>query len=489
MAKQEARQIDFYGGISHAKKIGQEGSFRFGTHLDTTSDPNEIKLNLAGRKVSSTEVTGLVKWIVDGTPHDTNRYAVDDAGAIYKIDFSDTFTKLKTVSNCSGQGLEVHSDYLYYTQDTQIGRYGPLSGTPTFTDNWQTGLNDTSASGFAPIIAFKEGFAVGHGSNVAWWDGAVWDANALTLPAELNVRSFTLSDQYIVIGAWRGNAVTDSEDGYIFLWDSLSDTFNDFNPTEGGLNAMFYYRNLMLSIQGNQGYIYTDAKPFNKIHQIKDVDVQEFVETYPGAITSWKGLVYFAVSNSDSTTVKRGVYSYGSKDAIFPESLNYAFSISTGNNGSTVQIGAVKGIGSDLYIAWKDDSTYGVDKIDETSDYVSSGAYESLIVDDQRPSKPKKGREIKVTHLPLAEGESITIKHKKERDSTWRTGTANAVDDTTETVFNLEGALGNNTDYNPDGSRFRELEAQVTLAGDGSSTPTVTEINIEYDDLKKEGQD
>lgn len=479
MAKRDDIIItDIYGGIAVSKKIGQKGSFRFARHLDITSDPNDLTLQFTGTKDSASVVDGLVKWIVDATPHNTKRYAYDDAGAIYEID-SGTWTKLQTTANSSGQGLAVHNDYLYYTQDTQVGRYGPLSGVPTFTDNWQTGLNDTSTSGFAPIIVLNDRMIVGHGENVAVWDGAVWTASSLTLPGELKVRALTLADQYVVIGAWRGDAVTDSEDGYVYTFDGLSDTFNESFPTNGGLNAMHYYRNKLISIHGHQGYIYTDASPFNKIHQIPGVGKQQSLEVFPGAMTTWKELLLFGISNSSSSDVVRGVYTYGQKSALFPEALNYAITISTGNSGSTVQIGAVKGIGNDLYIAWKDGVTYGVDVLDENSSYATSGTYESLLVDDGRPGEEKRMDAVVVSHLPLAAGESIAIDYKKERASSWTSGTTNSTDGDTETKLYLDASA----------QRFNEFEWRVTLGGDGTSTPTVTQQKPIYDDLKDEEKD
>lgn len=472
------------GGISIAKKVGQQSSFQFGTHLNIISDPNEITLNLTGTKKSASVVTGLIKWIVDGTPFDTNRYAYDDAGNIYKIDSSDTFTLLRAVSSSHGQGMEVQADYLYYTQDTQIGRYGPLSGSPSFTDNWQIGLDDTSSSGFAPVVVLNDRLIVGHGNNVATWDGAVWTLAALTLPAQLNVRAASRTDQYILLGAWRGTAVTASEDGYVYIWDGLSETINDSYPTEGGLNAIEYYQNKLLSIQGKNGVIYTDTSPFNKKHQIPKLEIRKYIEVFPGAITSWNNLIFFGISNSDSTNVTRGVYSWGSKQSeVFPDALNYAYTISTGNNGSTVQIGCVKGIGSDLYIAWKDGSNYGVDKIDETSSYALTGTYESMIEDAGSAGNQKAGVAVTVSHLPLATGESIAINYKHDRQATFQTGVTNStVGDTTTKLYN--SALPGN-----EGARFLEFEWQTVLNGPGTTTPTVTDQAFIFDDLKEERAD
>lgn len=485
MALQPTNITGAYGGISIAAKVGQQGSFRFGTHLNITSDPNDITLNLTPSKKSGSVVTDLIKWIVDGTPFDTNRYAYGDTGNIYKIDASDNFTLLRSVSASHGQGMEVQADYLYYTQNTQIGRYGPLDGTPTFTDNWQTGLNDTSSSLFAPVAVLNDRLIVGHGNNVATWDGAIWTLAALILPAQLNVRAISRTDQYVLVGAWRGSAVTASEDGYVYLYDGLSDTFNDSYPTEGGLNAINYYRNTLFSIQGKNGYIYSDTSPFNKQHQIPKLEIRKFVEVFPGAMTTWQNMTFFGISNSDSTNVTRGVYSWGSKQsAVFSDALNYAFTISTGNNGSTVQIGAVKGIGNDFYIAWKDGSSYGIDKVDETSNYALSGTYESLIEDNGSAGDQKVGTAVTISHLPLAAGESIAINYRKDRaTAAFQAGITNSELGSTSTKLYNSALPGN------EGSRFNEFEWQTVLAGNGSTTPLVTHQKFLFDDEKEERED
>lgn len=482
MAKKSPPIIDIYGGISVSKKIGQQGSFRFGRHLNIIDDPNDLTLFITGTKDSGSTVTGLIKWIVDATPYNTKRYFYDENGKIYEEN-AGVWTVLRTVSDSHGQGLAVHDDYLYYTQNTRIGRYGPLSGIPGFTDNWQTGLNNTSTSKFAPIIVLNDRMIVGHGNNVAIWDGAVWTRAALTLPGELNVRALTLHDNYVIIGAWRGNAVTDSEDGYIYTFDGLSDTFNESFPTNGGLNAMQFYRNKLISIHGHQGYIYTEAAPFTKdIPKIPGVGKQQHLEVFPGAMTTWKELVLFGISDTNSPDVVRGVYWFGAQSALFHDALNFMLTISTGNAGSGVQIGAVKGIGNDLYVAWRDVDNYGVDKLDENSSYAQSGTYESLLVDDQRPGEEKRMEAVVVHHLPLVLGESVSIAYKKERATAWSTGD--------DAVSNSEvGSTETKLYINPEQQQFREFEWRTTLAGDGNSTPTVVQQKPIYDDLREERKD
>ena len=208
MARQLLTINQFYRGISPSNKLGDVGYFNFAQNMDIYSEPTSVTLNPKTVKESGTVVTGLIKWFVEGEPYDFNLYAVDENGAIYQRTSLGVWSIIQSTANCVGQGLGMFSDYLYYVQNTQIGRYGPLSGVPSFTDNWQTGLNDTSVFGFAPFKAFRAGFAVGNENDLAWYDGSVWTQNRITLPIGFHIRSLEVVDEYLAIAAWRGGAIT-----------------------------------------------------------------------------------------------------------------------------------------------------------------------------------------------------------------------------------------------------------------------------------------
>ncbi len=469
----------FFGGMSQAEKIGPEAAFGADSEmLDTTKDPNQLTVLPAGTKVSGSTVTGLIKWIVDGSPYDTNRYFYDENGVIYRETSGGTWSVLRSVSNSSGQGMAMIGDYLYYTQDSQIGRYGPLSGSPSFTDDWQTGLNDTSITGFAPILQYAGGFAVGHGENLGWWDGTIWDSVKLTLPSGFSIRAFTQVQEMIVGGMWSSDgAVTDSEYGYVFFWEGATTNPTYFFPTDGAPNTLGNTKNRLISVFGSSGNIYTDQEPFNLVHQIPKMTSGKYLEIFPGAMTTWKGQTYFgSAANTDSTVIKHGIYSYGAKSGLYADSLNYAAKISTGTQtGTDVRIGAVLGIGNQLYWSWKDGSSYGVDKISSTSAPAAVGKYVSLVHDDERPGFDKMCKVLEVTHKPLASGESIQIGFKADR------AVAGFTNDTANSTLNSKI-----TRYAIPAARYKEAEFQVLL-NCGATAPTVTSINYLFDDLKDEG--
>lgn len=471
-------QKEFYGGISHGKKIGSQGAFRYAESADIHSDPNEWSILPKATKVSGTTVDSLVKWIVDGTPYSTSRYFYAENGKIFQETSGGTWSSLRTVSNSGGQGLEIHDDYLYYTQDTQIGRYGLLSGTPSFTDNWQTGLNDTSGTNIAPLKAFKEGLAVGHGSYLGWWDGAVWQADRLVLPPDFSIRSLTIIDGMLMIGAWRGTTVLDAEAGFIFEWDGTATTFTDFYPVDGAPNALINTGNDLFSVVGSKGNVYRGWDPASKVHQIPNLAATEYVEILPGAIDIWKNQTIIGCGgNTDSTTMPQGIYTYGAADEMFPPVLNYAYLCSTGTQtGTGFKIGAVKGIGSELYFSWKDASSYGVDKVSDANEPAATARMESLIHDDKRTHSDKMVEVFKVTHLPLASGQSVKIQVAFERAGTFTNLTTNSTVGSTETRVEVDSA----------DAKYREMEFAVEIAGSGATKPTVTGMGFLYDNMLQE---
>ena len=479
--KKRLNQKYFYGGTSESEKIGIQGSFAYGEKLNIFDEPSQMSILPKTVKVSGATVADLIKWIVPGTPHTASKYFYGDAGKIYREESDGTWSLLQNTSNSGGQGMDVYDDYLYYTQDTQIGRYGALSGTPSFEDDWQTGLNDTSGTNIAPVKAFKDGLAVGHGNYLGWWDGSTWDEDMLVLPEGLQIRSLEVIDEFLVIGTWRGTAITDNEEGYIFLWDGASTTYNFFKKIpEGGINAMSNTRNRLLSVIGSSGNIFINYNPFENVQQIPKMTLGTYCEVLPGAMTNWKNNTYIGVSgNSDNTTLKKGVYSWGSKSTKYPEVLNFSYQISTGNDtGNSLKIGAVEGIGDYLYISWldSDGTTYGVDKVTNSGDPYAEAKLEALIFDNEQLYNDKLALTIKAVHFPLVAGESIQLGYKTNRADGWTTGDANSTVGSTKTILNVP----------PDDARFLEFQTECIMATSGTTSPTVTYFGMEFDDLKEE---
>jgi len=480
-------QQQFNGGISISDKIGGQGAYAFSQGIDIHQDPTHFGLQIAPTKVSGSTVTDNIKWIVSGAPYDTNKYFYGDSGKIYQETAGGSWSVLRTVASSHGQGMCVYQNYLYYVQDSQIGRYGPLSGGAAFTDAWQTGLTNTSATGFAPCTAFSNLLIVGHGNIISTWDNTVWTLSKITLIPGHNVRSFSSLHEYVAFGTWRSTSgnIYESEEGYVFFWDGISNTFNFFvDVPEGACNAIQNTRNTLLGIMGSTGILYQDtltySNTFEKLQNFPKLKNNAWMETYPGAMNNWSGKTYWGVSNSNSTDIVRGVYEWGSISKAFPAALNLPFIISTGNTGSTVKITAVNGFGTSLYIAWNDGSTYGVDKVTKGNNYYTTGYIDTFFFDNGMMYKDKTALTLKVIHSPLTTGQSIQLGYNRNRNGfTMETAHSYSASDANPSQTRLSIP-------NSDG-RFSEMATRVVLGSNGSTTPQIYSIGMIFDDLDNEG--
>jgi hypothetical protein len=77
-----------------------------------------------------------------GARSSTTVYVLDARGSTYTYAQGEgTYTALddKGLTSGSGNGMEYYDNYMYIATNTNIVRYGPLDGTPTFTGNYWTG--------------------------------------------------------------------------------------------------------------------------------------------------------------------------------------------------------------------------------------------------------------------------------------------------------------------------------------------------------------
>lgn len=102
----------------------------------------------ANEKISATTLNHAPLWMI-ANPKDALIYVYDYVGSIYTITLnSSTVTGLSDLNDggsANGNGAEYYDNYIYFARNTTIARYGPLNGTPAFTDDyWVTTLSKTA---------------------------------------------------------------------------------------------------------------------------------------------------------------------------------------------------------------------------------------------------------------------------------------------------------------------------------------------------------
>lgn len=149
MSRQKLIIKRFEGGLATlSEKADMANSFKFLKNLDPFKDPSSITQARTATLVSGATVTGLPHWAEDGSPWSTNRYFYGSGGKIYQETSAGVWSSLRTVTGGAGEGLKVYADYLYYALGVSLGRYGKLSGTPAFDDDFLTdGTTDVDQSG------------------------------------------------------------------------------------------------------------------------------------------------------------------------------------------------------------------------------------------------------------------------------------------------------------------------------------------------------
>lgn len=350
--------------------------------------------------------------------------------------------------------------------------------TVTYRTHFQFLVTDTEWHPAARMLQF---LVFGNERHVGKLEATLYDPNRVTLPAGYRVRCFGYWQEYLVIGTMQGTNIYDRDSGRIYFWDGTSDTYNFYvDIPEGGVNALFGTPERLYIYAGYQGDIlaYEGGQKARKIRRIPKMAAAKYIEIYPGAVTMWKALLRFGVAGGgDSTAVERGVYTYGSLNERYPEALTYDYPISTGSlTGTSLKVGLTMVINKRLLIGWQDNTSYGVDYVDDANAPYPTGTIEFMIEDEDLGWKEKQANTLSAHFDPLDSTHSITPKYKVNDGSTW-----SELSDT-----NAENDVEARIDI-PDG-RYKEIQVAIDLATTGSTSPALHEAVYETDYNENEGR-
>lgn len=297
--------------------------------------------------------------------------------------------------------------------------------TAYFTTHFQFLVEDQ----YHPIKEMLDFMVIGNERYLAKYEaGNVFNPHRLTFPSGYRVRCLAYWREYLVIGCWKGTSITDYDDGRIFFWDGISDTYNHSIPVpEGGVNAMFGTQDVLYIVAGYTGEIlvYTGGGSAQKFNKIPKLVTGEYIEVAPGSMSMWRSNIHFGVNlNTDSSTVYKGVYSIGSANVAYPPSLGFDYPTSLGEQtSSSVKVSMIFPSGQDLYVGWQNGNAFGIDAINPTNDVYDSGTIELLITDLGSISAKEYPLRLRADFKPLNSGESVRMKYKSDRETNFKVGT------------------------------------------------------------------
>jgi len=295
-------------------------------------------------------------WTV--TVHDSNNTLI---GAKTTA-FASVTTGDNTFTFATPLRLVINNSYHFHVTTSTT------TGAPKVTTNVASDLEGAEFSTiygilidtqFHPMESFLDFLVIGNERYLAKWDQATYNPNFVTFAPGFECRALAKFDEFIVAACFKGSSIQEAEEARLYFWDGIQATFNFFNDLKiGAANAITNSNGELIGIYGSDGSMYKNNDPFQEVaDKVPKLARGKKVEVYPGAMTNFEGstLVGISAVTDDSAGLEQGVYEYNSQQSQLMKVLNFPFTISTGTTqGTTLKIGFIKSIGTDLYIGWQD---------------------------------------------------------------------------------------------------------------------------------------
>lgn len=333
-------------------------------------------------------------------------------------------------------------------------------------------VGNVMAIGNGRYVAVVDASGGALSANIGTYNLQGYNPRRLVLPAGWRVRCFAQWLGNLMIGCWRGNNIKDFDQGMVFIWDGYSVTYIDyFFVAEGGVNAMWGENDILYIAAGYHGDIleYTGAsKTHLKVKRVPRVGNSNYTEVTPGGMGFWNGLLRINYAyNSDSPTHEKGIYTWGTTNLKYPESLSYDYPIPTGNRLTTVRAGAILPVGGSLLQFYQDGVSYGVGRINPANAPQTTGTLEELITDFGFVWKEKNEQTVRADHLPLGEGANVDVKYKLNYEDNWHSqGITGQVEGAQITRLPMDVGQENN---------YHILQIAIDLYASQGISPTILE--------------
>lgn len=344
-------------------------------------------------------------------------------------------TVIASPASGTGNGLAYYNNYIYIATNTDIGRYGPLNGTPAYTASVWTGATlGTQTALTNTVYGFQSSYAFPNHPMVVHGDGALYvcdyingagkihrvkttkttfegDTNnsslygALTLPfgfLPTDIQSY--GTDLVILATQTTDTTVNQGKAALFFWDASAINFYKgplYLPDALG-TAMEVMNGQLYIWSGNaQGgvrlskYIGGDS--------IQEVLFQEEgTPPPPGATSSYGNRLYWGNHITYPEDVL-GVFAFGSKTERLPSGLHCVArptNTSTTMPAITAMVPALQANGSRnrLLVAWRDSVGYGIDT------YSTTGTHNAM----WRSDIENVGGKFKITRIRIPLGASVS---------------------------------------------------------------------------------
>lgn len=363
----------------------------------------------------------------------------------------------------------------------------------------------TTRRKFHPIMNWAgTKLLIGNGQYLVDWlpsglqsvDNSEFNRHRVIIENGNEITSLTSNDEYVVLACEKVGE-TDTrvfQQGMIGFWDGFADAINfKIDTPMGEPKGIYTYQNITYMFIDGAIYAYTGGKALTKIRTIQDsqseyTGVEDKTDVFTYAMTVRRGILLMAYpSVTNLTTMRHGIYSWGSVDKNYPNSFYYSYDIpeSVGNYNTEdyhYTIGGVWNFGDTLYYSYNiydiDNATdsFNMAIVDNSSLPARKFKYESLKYDAGMTWKAKQAMRLVVSFDPLPSQCEIKLKYKIDNND-WVIDSRVAVEGDEELYLDIN-------------KRFREIQFGFdgTNSGSDLDPARITGVALNARELNEEGK-
>lgn len=452
----------FDGGIADDPRKQTQNEFQITQHFDIFSQPNKLipYRSLEADTETSVSSTDLKQYQVKDFVYasaSAKLYGLGQTGAgltkiVQKADATTGVWTLPASSEGNGAVKNdcffEYKDYLWGFQGTnQIFKWGLLSGTPSITNS-----ADTVAS---TIVSVADGIIAADGNAYMAYNNVIVRIapdtttitdSAKTVPDTYRITSLANYGSYMAIGCSPKSSFNGQSK--VFIWNLSSDLFVEtVDWGEGDLRVLDNVEGVLVGITDRYLNNATGAGKGSMVIQVYQGGASRVVkEIFTQALTGktiplskfvknnrlfWAAKI---MTNSAGTEYQEGIWSFGRKSG------DYNFAVTLDHIDQNVNTSGIQAIGNAanyIFITHSNDGS--VDKTNDSATYAFTSIYESQIFDFGDVTVNKKLDSFTLYTAPLPASSSMTVKYKKDADTSWTTiGTLSTTGALSREFVNIE---------------------------------------------------
>lgn len=355
------------------------------------------------------------------------------------------------------------------------------------------------ANGWHPTAYFAGLLCIGNERYLSTYDfsddssptNQQWVRHKLIFKSGFQVCGLSSNNQFLVIALERrsNSASRSYQDGQLAFWDGTSQ-----NPAfvidipMGAPYALQTFNNVTYFVCAGSLFAWSGGTTVVKVRKLayqntNYLGVTDSTIVNPNMMAIRYNLLMIGYpSTTTNVNINYGVYTWGSVEVMYPNSLGYDYALSNGlqnySASNSLTIGCVYNFVDNMYVSWKyvdanSQTHYGLDFLNNSSGPAPNFNWRSLIFDGGVSYKIKAAHRMQITFLPLPAGTTLQAFYNINRTGDVLSASAGAGD--SKLVFSI----------GTEETRFHELQWGF-VGTSGATAATFTGVTMEISPLGEE---